>query len=65
MPHDGAKIPDDLKNPYADVATVRRAALTLLEQFGDDARHYLQTIALYNSDAWPGLAAVLVENAGT
>ena len=64
VPHDGAKIPDDLKNPYANAATVRRAALALLEQFGDDARHYLQTIALYNPDAWPGLALVLVEDAG-
>ena len=65
VPHDGAMIPDDLKNPYADAATVRRAALALLDQFGDDARHYLQTIALYNSDAWPGLLGVLMEGAGT
>lgn len=64
VPHDGAMIPDDLKNPYADVATVRSAALALLDQFGDDARHYLQTIALYNSDAWPGLSGVLMEGAG-
>ena len=65
VPHDGAMIPDDLKNPYADVAAVRKAALALLDQFGDDARHYLQTIALYNPDAWPGLSVVLMEGAGT
>ncbi|MEO5798326.1 MAG: hypothetical protein ABIZ70_07375 [Gemmatimonadales bacterium] len=58
---DGANIPDDLKMPFADVATVRKAALTLLEQQGEDARHYLHTIALYNTDAWPGLTAVLGE----
>lgn len=61
VPHNGAMIPDDLKLPFADAASVRRAALALLEQFGDDARHYLRTIALYNTDAWPGLTVLLVE----
>ena len=61
VPHDGSMIPEDLKTPFADVATVRKAALALLEQHGEDARHYLQTIALYNTDAWPGLTALLVE----
>jgi hypothetical protein len=54
-------IPDDLKAPFAEGAAVRRAALALLQQHGDDARHYLHTIALYNTDAWPGLSAVLME----
>lgn len=61
VPRDGAMIPDDLKAPFADVPTVRLAALALLEQYGDDARHYLQTIARYNTDAWPGLTALLIE----
>jgi hypothetical protein len=61
VPHDGAKIPDDLKNPYANQAIVQRAAVALLDQFGDDALHYLHTIALYNTDAWPGLTVVLEE----
>lgn len=61
VPHDGSMIPEDLKTPFADVPTVRKAALALLEQHGEDARHYLHTIALYNTDAWPGLTALLVE----
>lgn len=61
VPHDGAMIPDDLKPPFADMPTVRKAAIALQEQYGDDARHYLHTIALYNTDAWPGLTAWLVE----
>lgn len=62
---DGAMIPDDLEVPFADVATVRRAAAALMEQFGeDDALHYLRTIALYNTDAWPGLTTYLAEHTG-
>ena len=59
--HQGASIPDDLKPPFADPATVRKAALALVENHGDDARRYLMTIALYNGEAWPGIDAVLAE----
>lgn len=59
--HEGAMIPDNLKPPFADAATVRHAAQALVDQYGDDARHYLRTIALYNADAWPGLAVLLEE----
>ena len=61
VPHEGANIPEELKMPLADLPTVRKAAAALQTQYGDDARHYLQTIALYNTDAWPGLTAWLVE----
>lgn len=59
--HQGASIPDDLTPPFADSATVRKAALALVENHGDDARRYLMTIALYNGEAWPGIEAVLAE----
>ncbi len=59
--HEGASIPDDLKPPFADPATVRTAALALLQAHGDDARRYLETIALYNGEAWPGIGTVLEE----
>lgn len=59
--HDGASIPDDLKPPFADAATVRRAATALVETYGDDARRYLLTIALYNGEAWPGIGDLLAE----
>ena len=59
--HDGARIPDDLKPPFADAATVRTSAVALVTRHGDDARRYLETIALYNGDAWPGIRDVLRE----
>ena len=59
VPHDGANISDALPIPYADAGTVKRAAESLIAQFGDDARHYLTTIALYNGPAWPGLEELI------
>ena len=59
--HEGASIPDDLKPPYTDAATVKSAAIALVKAHGDDGRRYLQTIALYNADAWPGIGEVLAE----
>ena len=56
---EGASIPEDLAPPFADAGTIRAAAKTLTEQFGDDARRYLRTIALYNGEAWPGLSEYL------
>ncbi|MEP6589990.1 MAG: hypothetical protein ABJC19_02300 [Gemmatimonadota bacterium] len=63
VPHDGAMIPEDLAVPFAEPARVRQAAEQLLADFGEDARHYLRTIALYNTEAWPGLTAFLDEHA--
>ena len=57
--HNGANIADDLPVPFADAATVARAAESLIAQFGDDAKHYLRTIAMYNGAAWPGLAELV------
>ena len=57
--HDGANIADDLPVPFADAAVVARAAESLIAQFGDDAKHYLRTIAMYNGAAWPGLAELV------
>ncbi len=59
--HDGANIADDLPTPFADAATVRKAAESLIAQFGDEARHYLRTIALYNGAAWPGLTELVAD----
>jgi hypothetical protein len=38
---------------------VRAAADRLVTEHGDAARHYLRTIAAYNSEAWPGLRDVV------
>jgi hypothetical protein len=54
---EGASIPEDLAPPFAEAEVIRRSADALIQQFGDDARRYLRTIALYNGEAWPGLEA--------
>jgi len=53
--HDKGSIAPELAPPFADAGAVSAAARGLVEQFGDDARRYLRTIALYNADGWPGL----------
>jgi len=58
---EGAIIADDLETPFADAATVRQAGLALVAEYGDNARAYLRTIAVYNGEAWPGLGGVVAE----
>ena len=57
--HDGGKMADDLQPPFADAAAVARAAALVKERHGADGEHYLQTIATYAADAWPGIAALI------
>ena len=57
--HDNGQIPEDLTVPFADESAVRRAALLLREKHGEDGERYLRTIALYNGEAWPGLAEMV------
>ena len=59
--HEGGKIPEELPAPFASAELVQRAAEHLLKEHGEDGRRYLRTIALYNGEAWPGLAAFLGE----
>jgi hypothetical protein len=53
--HENGSIPEGLEPPFAEPARIRAGADALLAQFGDDARRYLRTIAMYNAEAWPGL----------
>ena len=57
--HEGGKLADDMPPPFAAADAVARAAKAVWDQHGEDGRHYLQTIARYNLEAWPGLDAVL------
>ena len=57
--HDKGSIEDEREGALADAATVKQAATALLKEHGDPARHYLGTIAAYNSEAWPGLREML------
>ena len=56
---DGAVIDESLEAPFADAAGVKRGADAILAAFGDDARHYLRTIAQYNAAAWPGVTDIV------
>lgn len=58
---EGAMIAEELEPPFASAERVREAALALVEGHGDAARHYLRTIATYNTEAWPRLGEVLAE----
>ncbi len=60
VPHEGGTIPEDLKPPFADAPSVQKAAHAVLERHGPDGRRYLETIALYNGDAWPGIGDIVV-----
>lgn len=53
--HVNGSIPEGLEPPFADAVKIRAAANALVGKFGDDARRYLRTIAMYNGEAWPGL----------
>lgn len=55
VPHEQGHMPDDLEAPYADAAAVQRAAAAVLAQHGDEGTRYLQTLALYNAEGWPGI----------
>jgi hypothetical protein len=57
--HEHGSIPEDLEPPFADAPHVRTAADALVARFGEEARRYLRTIALYNDAAWPGLGEMM------
>ncbi len=59
--HDAGVIPEELEPPYADADAVARGAAAVLTQHGDDGRHYLRTLVVYNLPSWPGLDAELAK----
>lgn len=64
VPHENGVIPETLATPYASEAAVRRAAAAVVEEHGEQGRHYLRTIARYGREAWPGIEAVAAEQVG-
>ena len=58
VPHENGRIPETLEPPYADADAVRRAAAVVREKHGADGEHYLQTLARYSREGWPGIADV-------
>jgi hypothetical protein len=63
VPHENGRIPETLEPPYADADAVRRAAAVVREQHGADGEHYLQTLARYSREGWPGIADVTAASA--
>jgi hypothetical protein len=59
--HENGVMADDLKPPYTDEAAVKRAAATVQTQHGDDGMRYLQTLARYSRDGWPGIESAVAE----
>jgi hypothetical protein len=57
--HEKGVIAEGLEVPYAPADAVVKAAATVLEQHGDEGRHYLEVLVRYNLAAWPGLDAQL------
>ena len=57
--HDAGVIPEELEPPYADADAVARGAAAVLTQHGDNGRHYLRTLVVYNLAAWPGLDSIV------
>lgn len=57
--HENGVIPDDLEPPYGERDAVLRGAEAVLGAHGDQGRHYLRTLVVYNLPAWPGLDSVV------
>ena len=53
--HEAGIIPEALEPPYADADAVARGTAAVLTRHGDDGRHYLRTLVVYNLASWPGL----------
>ena len=57
--HENGQMPEELEPPFAGAESVAKGAAAVVEQFGEDGRLYLLTIAKYNGIGWPGLDAVI------
>jgi hypothetical protein len=62
--HENGVIAEDAEPPLADEAAVARAAGVLAARHGEQGMHYLQTIATYNPEAWPGIREWLASRSG-
>jgi hypothetical protein len=56
--HENGVMAEDLEPPYADEAAVKRGIEAVRSQHGDDGERYLQTLARYSADGWPGIRTV-------
>jgi hypothetical protein len=59
--HANGVMADDLHPPYADEAAVKRGAVAVRDQHGEDGMRYLRTLARYSREGWPGIEGVVAE----
>jgi hypothetical protein len=59
VPHTKGVIPEDMQAPCATPEAVRKSAEALMAKHGEEGKTYLKTIAVYNGEAWPGLAEMM------
>jgi hypothetical protein len=57
--HESGKIPEDLKSPYADEAGVKRGVAAVRAKHGEEGERYLNTLARYAAEAWPGIVGAI------
>jgi hypothetical protein len=57
--HENGVLPEDLAVPYASAEAVQTGAAAVLTSHGDQGRHYLRTLVVYNLPAWPGLDTIV------
>jgi hypothetical protein len=57
--HENGRIDESLEPPFADAASVEKAARALLASHGTDGERYLRTIHRYAFESWPGLDTVI------
>lgn len=59
VPHENGVMPEELEAPYASADAVRKGAEAVRAQHGEDGERYLETLARYASDGWPGIRDLL------
>jgi hypothetical protein len=62
--HEKGQIAEGQEPPFTDADGVRRGALAVQEQHGEDGLRYLRTLVRYNLTWWPGLDAIVAELGG-
>lgn len=62
--HEKGQMSEGQEPPFTDADGVRRGALAVKEQHGEDGLRYLRTLVRYNLAWWPGLDAIVSELGG-
>lgn len=57
--HENGVMAEDLEAPYATADAVKAGAAAVRTQFGEAGEHYLQTLARYAADGWPGIGELV------